>query len=318
MMAKLPRKKRFQSSKVIVLGDIMLDEYLLCKIDRISPEAPVPVGLVNERLQKLGGAANVAFNLKKLGLDVTLVSIVGNDAPAKILSKLLKKEGISSHIVQAPEVITPIKTRVISRYQQLIRLDQENCMAGFRSSELTEVLSKIANKHNFVIFSDYNKGCLADIKFMIDICKKVGLMIFVDPKSKDFSKYSGAHFVTPNESELKEALGYSDWNEELKSATIKLLKDHNINGVLCTRAEKGATLFESGRVVNVDPVNANLFDVTGAGDTVISVFAACIYSGSSVVEAAKCSMVAAGTTIRKMGTTAITYDELLEQLGASR
>jgi len=300
----------FSKTHVVVAGDVMLDRYLFGSTGRISPEAPVPVVHVQETDDRPGGAANVAVNLASLGVSTRLVGVVGKDDAADSLRTILSSRDIHCdfHAVENRPTIT--KTRVQSRGQQLIRLDQENT-AAMPGDEVVKVLQQSIKGAGAVVLSDYGKGALADIATMISVCREAGVPVLVDPKGDDFEKYSGASVITPNQSEFEAVVGQCDSDEELVSRARKLLDDLNLDAVLVTRSEKGMLLLEA----DMEPVFLStqareVYDVTGAGDTVIAALAGAVAGGQDLPSAAALANLAAGLVVRKIGVATVTPGEI--------
>jgi len=288
----------------------MLDRYLFGSTGRISPEAPVPVVHVLETDDRPGGAANVAVNLASLGVSTRLVGVVGKDDAADSLRAVLKSRDIHCdfHVVEDRPTVT--KTRVQSRGQQLIRLDQENATA-MPGDEVVKVLKQSIDGAGAVVLSDYGKGALADISTMIAVCREAGVPVLVDPKGDDFEKYRGASVITPNQSEFEAAVGQCDSDEELVSRARKMLDDLNLDALLVTRSEKGMLLLEAGmEPVFLSTQAREVYDVTGAGDTVIATFAGAVASGQDLPSAAALANIAAGLVVRKIGVATVTPGEI--------
>jgi len=300
----------FSKTEVVVVGDVMLDRYLFGSTGRISPEAPVPVVHVHETDDRPGGAANVAVNLASLGVSTRLVGVVGKDDAADSLRAILKSRNIHCdfHAVEDRPTIT--KTRVQSRGQQLIRLDQENA-AAMPGDEVVKVLKRSIKSANAVVLSDYGKGALADVATMIQVCREAGVPVLVDPKGADFEKYRGASVITPNQSEFELAAGHCRSDEELVSRARKMLDDLNLDALLVTRSEKGMLLLEAGmEPVFLSTRAREVYDVTGAGDTVIATLAGAVASGQGFPAAAALANVAAGLVVRKIGVATVTPGEI--------
>jgi D-beta-D-heptose 7-phosphate kinase/D-beta-D-heptose 1-phosphate adenosyltransferase len=300
----------FSKAKVVVAGDVMLDRYLFGSTGRISPEAPVPVVHVHETDDRPGGAANVAVNLASLGVSTRLIGVVGNDDAADSLRSILKSRGIACdfHAVSNRPTIT--KTRVQSRGQQLIRLDQEetSAMAG---DEVLRLLKKSIKGAGAVVLSDYGKGALADVAAMISACRDAGVPVLVDPKGRDFEKYRGASVITPNQAEFEAAAGDCSSDEQLVARARAMLDDLSLDALLVTRSEKGMLLLEAGmEPVFLSTQAREVFDVTGAGDTVIATLAGAIASGQSLTSSSALANVAAGLVVRKIGVAAVTPGEI--------
>jgi D-beta-D-heptose 7-phosphate kinase/D-beta-D-heptose 1-phosphate adenosyltransferase len=288
----------------------MLDRYLFGSTGRISPEAPVPIVHVHETEDRPGGAANVAVNLASLGVTTRLVGVVGKDDAGESLQSILKSRDIHCdfHCVEDRPTIT--KTRVQSRGQQLIRLDQENA-AAMPGDALVDVLKKSIKDAGAVVLSDYGKGALADVATMIAVCREAGVPVLVDPKGEEFEKYRGASLITPNQSEFEAVVGVCDTEEELVSRARKMLDDLGMDALLITRSEKGMLLLET----DMEPVflraqAREVFDVTGAGDTVIATLAGAIASGQDLASAAALANIAAGLVVRKIGVATVTPGEI--------
>ena len=292
----------------------MLDRYLFGSTGRISPEAPVPVVHVNETDDRPGGAANVAVNLASLGVQTRLLGVVGEDEAAESLSSSLKTRGISCNFHSVQDRPTTTKTRVQSRGQQLVRLDQENA-AALQSDDLVGMLKDSIDGAGAVVLSDYGKGALTHVSDMIALCREAGVPVLVDPKGSDFSKYRGASLETPNQSEFEAVVGVCDSDTELVSRARAMLSDLELDAVLVTRSEKGMLLLEA----DMEPVFLStqareVFDVTGAGDTVIATFAGAIASGQDLAAAASLANIAAGLVVRKIGAAAVTPAEISASL----
>jgi D-beta-D-heptose 7-phosphate kinase/D-beta-D-heptose 1-phosphate adenosyltransferase len=303
--------ENFDSARILVVGDVMLDTYWHGATSRISPEAPVPVVNVDRQEYRAGGAANVAINASMLGAKVKLHGLVGEDATSNILSEILIKQGIESFLHQVPGSKMLNKLRVISRQQQVIRLDFEDkysssnaqlIMPGFRAA-LSEV--------NVVVLSDYLKGTLSAVDQLIEAANKQGVRVLVDPKGSDFTRYQGATIITPNLSELEAVVGHCSSEEELERKANDLRDALDIETILLTRSEKGMTLYTRGQGAISLPARAqDVFDVTGAGDTVIATLATAISSGVNLVEAVNMANYAAGVVVSKLGTSTVSIGEL--------
>jgi len=300
----------FSRARVLVVGDVMLDRYLFGGTGRISPEAPVPVVHVRETDDRAGGAANVAVNLASLGVTTTLIGIVGKDDEAAALASILDQQNIDCHFTSVSEWPTTTKTRIQSRGQQLIRLDREEPAAA-GSDKLTQAMAKRLKNAHAVILSDYGKGALADIAAMIEACRAAGLPVLVDPKGNDFEKYRGATLITPNQSEFESVAGVCSTDDELVARAREMVGDLGLMAILVTRSEKGMLLVQgSDEPVFLSTRAREVFDVTGAGDTVIAVLAGALASGDSLQGAAALSNLAAGLVVRKSGAAAVTPSEI--------
>jgi rfaE bifunctional protein kinase chain/domain len=305
-------RERLQKARVLVVGDAMLDRYLFGDVERISPEAPVPVVRVTREEERLGGAANVALNAKSLGPSVTLITVVGDDEPARKLQQLLKAQDVDSILGRDPKLYTCVKLRIIGRAQQLVRVDFENqpdheILAGMLSDFAREVV-----KHDAVLFSDYGKGGLAHIPHMIEMARAAGKPVLVDPKGSDYSRYAGATAITPNRAELAQVIGPWQTEAQLSERAQALRIAQRLDALLLTRSEEGMTLFDAAGHVHVQTQAREVFDVTGAGDTVIATLAVMLAAGMGLREAMPIANRAGGIVVGKFGTATVTYDELFQ------
>ena len=288
----------------------MLDQYLFGATSRISPEAPVPVVHVQKTDDRPGGAANVAVNLASLGVKTRLIGAVGNDAAATTLETLLTRQGIDCDFARVGDRPTITKTRVQSRGQQLIRLDQENA-AQLRDSALVDTLAGAVVGAGAVVLSDYGKGSLTDVSRMIALCREAGVPVLVDPKGREFEKYRGATLLTPNQGEFEAVAGHCDSDAELAARGWQMVEDLELTALLVTRSEKGMMLLESGNEPLFLSTQAReVYDVTGAGDTVIATLAGALASGQSLASASALANIAAGLVVRKIGVATVTPGEI--------
>jgi len=299
-------------SHVMVVGDAMLDRYWFGAVERISPEAPVPVVRVHREEERLGGAANVALNVKTLGAQAKLLTVVGNDEPARSLRRLLEQHGVTTQLGEDPKLYTIVKLRVIGRSQQLIRIDFENqpdheVLAGMLTDYERELPAQGA-----VLFSDYGKGGLTHIPRMIELARAAGKPVLIDPKGHDYSRYAGATVITPNRAELAQVIG--PWTDEaqLHERAQNLRRNLGIDALLLTRSEEGMSLFDEAGHVQVAAEAREVFDVTGAGDTVIATLAAMLACGLSLRDAMPIANRAGGIVVGKFGTAGVSYEELFE------
>lgn len=300
----------FSKTNVVVAGDVMLDQYLFGATSRISPEAPVPVVHVQQTDDRPGGAANVAVNLASLGVKTRLIGAVGDDAAASTLENLLQAQGIDCSFACVNDRPTITKTRVQSRGQQLIRLDQENA-AELRDKALVDAVGEAAVGAGAVILSDYGKGALTDVRGMIELCREAGVPVLVDPKGRDFEKYRGATLLTPNQGEFEAVAGHCVGDEELATRGWRMVEELDLTALLVTRSEKGMMLLETGNEPLFLSTQAReVYDVTGAGDTVIATLAGALASGQSLASAAALANIAAGLVVRKIGVATVTPGEI--------
>jgi D-beta-D-heptose 7-phosphate kinase/D-beta-D-heptose 1-phosphate adenosyltransferase len=295
---------------VAVVGDVMLDEYWFGDAARISPEAPVPVVHASYREQRAGGAANVAVNLAALGVDVCLVGIVGQDVSGEILGDLLRESGIATELIADDSVPTIHKLRVLARNQQLIRLDAERALDELAGKLNTRADERV-NAGQVVVLSDYGKGSLAEVQSLVGQLKQKSCRVLIDPKGTDFERYRGCYCLTPNQAEFAAVAG--SWDSETgfleKAAALKAALD--IEYLLVTRSERGMTMLgPDGEVVDLAAEAREVFDVTGAGDTVIATLAATLASGAPMAEAAALANLAASIVVGKIGVAPVTPAEL--------
>lgn len=301
----------FQDKHILVVGDVMLDRYWHGGTSRISPEAPVQVVKISEIEDRPGGAANVALGLAKLGMSVTLVGMVGNDENASALQSCLEESGVTCKFVVSEQAPTITKLRLMSRHQQLIRMDFEENLSLSVNDEFEEVVVQQMSKADAVIFSDYAKGTLAKVQNLIAIANNAGVPSFIDPKGNDFSIYQGATLVKPNLLEFELIVGKCESEEELLQKGEQLRENFGWNTLLVTRGEEGLVLFEKDKPPFFLATAAKeVFDVTGAGDTVISVLTAIYVTSKRFVDAVEYANQAAGYVIGKLGTASITAQQL--------
>ena len=295
---------------VLVVGDVMLDRYWHADANRISPEAPVPVASINDTHDRAGGAANVALNISSLGSHVTLLGAIGEDQEGVVLQALLEKENIRSQLITHPSIRTTSKIRIVSRNQQLIRLDFDDRAANCRDEIQQSFSSHIADC-SIVILSDYGKGVLSDAQAIIQEAVKQNKRVIVDPKGSDFSKYKGASVITPNYSEFCAVVGECDSEEEIYAKAQQLCRENNFEALLITRSEKGMTLaMRDGLVANFPAQVREVYDVTGAGDTVISAFAMSLAADGDFKQAAYVANIAASIVVGKFGAATVSAEEL--------
>ncbi len=305
-----PSRERLARARVLVVGDAMLDRYWFGAVDRISPEAPVPVVRVNREEERLGGAANVALNVKTLGAQATLLTVVGDDEPARTLKKLLERQGVTALLGSDPQLYTIVKLRVIGRSQQLIRIDFENQPDHEVLAAMLDDYERALPEHDAVLFSDYGKGGLTHIPRMIELARAAGKPVLIDPKGSDYGRYAGATVITPNRAELAQVIGPWSSEAQLHERAQKLRTEHRLEGLLLTRSEEGMSLFDAAGHAQVPAQAREVFDVTGAGDTVIATLAAMLACGHSLREAMPVANRAGGIVVGKFGTASVSYEEL--------
>lgn len=303
----------FSNAKVLVVGDIMLDRYWHGDTARISPEAPVPVVRIGTEELRLGGAANVALNLAVLGAKTTLLGVVGNDEPGDLLCTMLEEAGIQAPLLRSDSHPTIAKLRVISRNQQLIRLDFEESftVAGaFDAQALRAAFAAALPNADAVVFSDYGKGTLFDVARLIATARGADMPVLVDPKGRDWSRYRGANVITPNLTEFAALVGDVADESDLQDKAQALRAELELGALLITRSERGMSLFGSVHNSHLPAQTQEVFDVTGAGDTVIATLAAGLAAGQVLTDAAALANLAAGVVVAKLGTATVSVDEL--------
>jgi len=303
-------KEAIAQSRVLVVGDVMLDRYWFGEVERISPEAPVPVVRVVKREDRLGGAANVARNIVALGAKATLVGLVGQDEAAQRMHALLTEAGIEAHLIADSAHPTTLKMRVLGKQQQLLRIDFEEKPTPSLLKSLSDHVEKLLAVHDVVVLSDYAKGALAQVEVLIELARKKGLPILVDPKGTDYQRYRGATLVTPNRSEMQQAVGAWSSEQALNERAQALRQELSLEALLVTRSEQGMTLFtEQGRE-HVDAQAHEVFDVSGAGDTVLATLAVMRAAGVDWPSAMRWANRAGGIVVGKLGTSIVTAGEL--------
>jgi rfaE bifunctional protein kinase chain/domain len=302
--------EKIASARVLVVGDAMLDRYWYGAVDRISPEAPVPVVRVTRTEERIGAAANVAYNIVTLGARASLLTVVGEDEASHMLEDLVAKTGITPYFGRDANLKTTVKLRVIGRQQQLLRLDFENTPEHEVLASQSTTFKTIYPEHQAVLFSDYGKGGLAHIVSMISQARAAGKVVLVDPKGSDFERYRNASIITPNRAELEQVIGPWSSETELRTKTQNLRSALNLQALLVTRSEEGMTLFDAQGELHVPTVAREVFDVTGAGDTVIATLATMTAAGLSLRDAVPIANRAAGIVVGKFGTATVNHSEL--------
>jgi rfaE bifunctional protein kinase chain/domain len=307
-----PTKERLAQARVLVVGDAMLDRYWHGAVDRISPEAPVPVVRVTREEERIGAAANVAYNVSTLGARASFLGVIGDDEPGRRLENLLNEAGISAHLKRDPGLKTTVKLRVIGRQQQLLRMDFENEPDHEVLSLQNDSFAALAPEQDAVLFSDYGKGGLAHIPAMIAAARAAGKPVLVDPKGSDYQRYRGATVITPNRAELQQVVGAWHSEEELRTKSQNLREALGLQALLVTRSEEGMTLFDAEGALHESAQAREVFDVTGAGDTVIATLAAMVAAGLGLRDALPIANRAGGIVVGKFGTATVTWEELFE------
>lgn len=315
----------FSKVKVLVVGDIMLDRYWWGSVNRISPEAPVPVVHLRETSLVAGGAANVAVNIAGLGAKPFLVGLIGDDKEGEMFPALLNESGISTdYLIKLPNHQTTVKTRVIAHSQQVVRIDQESKinLSETEEDKIWESINDLIEKIDLLVISDYNKGFLSEnlLKRLITKANENNKFILVDPKGKSYQKYRGATILTPNLKELSEACGFDESDpESLGQAGEQLMEMLDLKGLLITQGEEGMTLLQKNKKsLHLTARARKVYDVTGAGDTVIATLAVAIGAGIDLIASSNAANVAAGIVVEQVGTSTIKFDELNIAINTSK
>lgn len=300
--------------RVLVAGDVMLDRYWFGDVQRISPEAPVPVVKIDRVEERPGGAANVARNCAALGARVSLLSVVGADEAGRTLRAQMQAAGIDAGLHEDAQLSTTIKLRVIGRQQQLLRIDFENMPAHeVLRAKLNEFARRVSDA-DVVILSDYGKGALSNIRTMMDIARDAGRPVLVDPKGDDYSRYAGATLLKPNQGELREVVGRWSDEDDLTRRARALREQLDLDALLLTRSNAGMSLYDADGVFTEPALAREVFDVSGAGDTVIATVAVMLGAGVSLADATRLANRAAGIVVGKLGTAVCSLDELTADL----
>jgi D-glycero-beta-D-manno-heptose-7-phosphate kinase len=303
-----------KNARVLVVGDVMLDRYWFGNVERISPEAPVPIVHVQRTEERPGGAANVARNVAALGGQATLLSVVGDDEAGRSLLVLLEKEHVKTIFHQDAQLPTTVKLRVIGRQQQLMRIDFETPPSREVLEDKLDDFESLVDSVDVVILSDYGKGSLTHVTKMIDAAKRHGKRVLIDPKGDDFSKYRGATMLTPNRGEFREVAGRWANETELAKKAAAVREQYNFEALLVTRSEEGMSLFTQNEAVHEPTQAREVYDVSGAGDTVIATIALMLAAGASMTDAMRIANRAAGVVVGKLGTATVTRQELMAVL----
>ena len=298
------------ATRILVVGDVMLDRYWFGDVLRISPEAPVPVVKVERSEERPGGAANVARNCAALGARVTLLSVVGADEAGRNLTKLMTDSGVECILHEDEKLSTTVKLRVVGRQQQLLRIDFENAPNHeVLQAKLADFEIRLA-ACDVVILSDYGKGGLTHITEMIRLSRAAGKPVLVDPKGEDYSRYKGATMITPNRAEMRQVVGSWKTESDLTIRAQNLRRELQLEALLLTRSEEGMTLYTEHEVLHVSAQAREVYDVSGAGDTVIATLATMLGAGANIKEAVQYANRAGGIVVGKLGTAVVTYAEL--------
>ncbi len=307
-------KAKFPKLKILVVGDAMLDEYWFGDSTRISAEAPVPVTKIAHKDRRLGGAANVAANAASLGGKVTLLSIIGEDEAGQSLKAMLEKTHIESYLIETPAIHTTFKLRIIARNQQLLRIDLEDSVPQNNAIQLVEQFKTLIQAHDVAVFSDYDKGSLQEITELLSLAKKAGRPTVIDPKGNDYRPYYGADFITPNRAELFAVIGKPKNEAELTEKAQALRKKLSLAHLLLTRSEEGLSLYGDEGSYHQETIAKEVYDVSGAGDTVLAATALSLGIGLNGHNLMKVANAAAGVVVGKLGTATCSLQELIKAL----
>ncbi|QBR41457.1 D-glycero-beta-D-manno-heptose-7-phosphate kinase [Kerstersia gyiorum] len=297
-------------ARILIVGDLMLDRYWFGEVERISPEAPVPVVRVARREDRLGGAANVARNVAALGSQACVVGVVGEDEPGRRIAGLLDEAGIASALVRTPDCPTTLKLRVLGRQQQLLRIDFEETLGVSVLRGIRDQVDTLLAGYDVLVLSDYAKGALAEVEVLIERARAAGVPILVDPKGDDFSRYRGADLVTPNRQELQVVAGAWRTEEDLTRRAQALRQQLGLRGLMLTRSEQGMSLYTDEGEDHVAAQAHEVFDVSGAGDTVLATLAVMRAAGMDWHQAMRWANKAGGIVVGKLGTSIVTAEEM--------
>ena len=303
-------RDRAARSRLLVVGDVMLDRYWFGDVERISPEAPVPVVRIARTEERPGGAANVARNAAALGATVTLLSVIGDDEPGATLERLLEGEHVRTSLHREASLATTVKLRVIGRQQQLLRIDFETAPSHEILATKLADYERQLQEADLIILSDYGKGGLAHITTMIERARAAGKAVLVDPKGEDYARYRGATLLTPNRSEFRQVVGRWTNESELAAKAEALRRELALDALLVTRAEEGMSLYSGAGALTIPAHSREVFDVTGAGDTVIATLGVLLAAGAPLADAVRVANEAAGVVVGKFGTAVAHPNEL--------
>lgn len=310
----LPTLAVCAKARVLVVGDVMLDRYWFGNVERISPEAPVPVVHVQRAEERPGGAANVARNVVALGGQATLLSVIGDDEAGGKLNALLAADGVAALLRRDASLQTTVKLRVIGRQQQLMRIDFETPPSREVLADKLDEFESLVDSFDVVVLSDYGKGGLTHVSKMVDAAKRHGRPVLIDPKGEDYAKYRGATLLTPNRSEFRQVVGR--WSDEAGLATRAeaLRRELALHALLVTRSEEGMSLFTAKGAIHEPTQAREVFDVSGAGDTVIATIGLMLAAGTDLETAIRIANRAAGVVVGKLGTATVSRSELTASL----
>ena len=305
-------RDRVAATRVLVVGDVMLDRYWFGDVERISPEAPVPVVLVRKIEERPGGAANVARNIDALGGQATLLSVIGDDEAGASLQSLLEACGVRASLHKDPQLSTTVKLRVIGQQQQLLRIDFERAPGHEVLAAKLDEFERLVDDADAVVLSDYGKGGLAHVTRMIEVARAHGKPVLVDPKGSDYARYRGATVLTPNRGEFREVAGRWSDEADLARRAQKLRTDLALDALIVTRSEDGMSLFTATETRREPTRAQEVFDVSGAGDTVIATLAVMLAAGAGIEESVRLANRAGGIVVGKLGTAVVHRHELFD------
>jgi rfaE bifunctional protein kinase chain/domain len=301
---------QIRQARILVVGDMMLDRYWFGDVERISPEAPVPVVQIKRSDERLGGAANVARNSAALGAQVGMLGVVGDDEPGRTIESLLAACKVQPYLHRDASVNTTIKLRVLAHQQQLLRVDFENPPAHEVLLSLLDGFQELVKQYEVLLLSDYGKGGLTHVGRMVEAGRAAGRMVLVDPKGDDYSRYRGATLITPNRAEIRRVVGAWKSEQDLTARAQNLRRDLQLEALLLTRSEEGMTLYTEAEVQHVSAQAREVYDVSGAGDTVIATLATMLAAGVPLKQAVQFANRAGGIVVGKLGTAVVSYPEL--------
>jgi D-glycero-beta-D-manno-heptose-7-phosphate kinase len=308
--ATTTRAPALDAVRILVVGDVMLDRYWFGDVSRISPEAPVPIVRIEKREERLGGAANVARNAAALGARTALLGVVGADEAGTQVEQLLAEAGIDSYLMRDAAISTIIKLRVIGRQQQMLRIDFEDAPSDTVLRDKLSHFNALLADYDVIVLSDYAKGSLVNVADMIASARRGGKIVMVDPKGDDFSRYAGATVLTPNKSEFRRVAGSWSSEQQLTTLAQNLRAELGLDALLLTRSDEGMSLYTADQVLHMRAAAREVFDVSGAGDTVIATMAAMLGAGMTLGDAVQTANRAGGIVVGKLGTATVTREEL--------
>jgi rfaE bifunctional protein kinase chain/domain len=299
------------SARLLVIGDVMLDRYWFGDTSRISPEAPVPVVLIENRDERLGGAANVARNAAALGAKVGMIGIVGDDEPGRTIRRQLAEIGVEASLETDSALATTVKLRILARRQQVLRIDMEGQPAAQALAGKMEAVASMLPRYPVIALSDYGKGALQHVSSIISLAREAGKITIVDPKGDDYARYRGATILTPNRAELRSVIGAWHSESDLTRRAQDLRRTLMLNALLLTRSEEGMTLYSESGALHIAAQAREVYDVSGAGDTVVAALGVMLAAGVPLRDAVHYANRAGGIVVGKLGTSTLTCSELL-------